>query len=55
MKPQPLILRKDQERRLLAGHCWIYSNEIDTQATPLKGFAPGQPVEILPGQDLRIV
>ncbi len=47
MKPQPLILRKDQERRLLAGHCWIYSNEIDTQATPLKGFAPGQPVEIL--------
>ncbi len=47
MKPQPLILRKDQERRLLAGHCWIYSNEIDTQATPLKSFAPGQPVEIL--------
>lgn len=47
MKTQPLILRKDQERRLLAGHCWIYSNEIDTQATPLKGFEPGQAVEIL--------
>ncbi|QGU33953.1 class I SAM-dependent rRNA methyltransferase [Thermochromatium tepidum] len=47
MHPQSLILRKDQERRLLAGHCWIYSNEIDTKLTPLKGLQPGQPVEIL--------
>ncbi|MGQ9830244.1 MAG: class I SAM-dependent rRNA methyltransferase [Thermochromatium sp.] len=47
MHPSPLILRKDQERRLLAGHCWIYSNEVDTQATPLKTLTPGQPVEIL--------
>ncbi|MBV5308817.1 class I SAM-dependent rRNA methyltransferase [Chromatium okenii] len=46
MNTQPLILRKDQERRLLAGHCWIYSNEVDTQATPLKAFSPGQPVSI---------
>ena len=46
MHIQPLILRKDQERRLLAGHCWIYSNEIDTHATPLKSLEPGQPVEI---------
>lgn len=42
-----LRLKKDQERRLLAGHCWIYSNEVDTQATPLKTFEPGQPVQIL--------
>ncbi len=47
MKTQPLLLRKDQERRLLAGHCWIYSNEVDTQATPLKTLEPGQPVEIM--------
>jgi 23S rRNA (cytosine1962-C5)-methyltransferase len=46
MHTQPLILGKDQERRLLAGHCWIYSNEIDTRATPLKGFLPGQPVTV---------
>lgn len=46
MHTPPLILRKDQERRLLAGHCWIYSNEIDTHATPLKSLEPGQPVEI---------
>jgi 23S rRNA (cytosine1962-C5)-methyltransferase len=47
MKPKPLLLRKDQERRLLAGHCWIYSNEVDIAATPLKDLEPGQPVEIL--------
>ncbi|MBN2887563.1 MAG: class I SAM-dependent rRNA methyltransferase [Chromatiaceae bacterium] len=51
MTPQPIVLRKDQERRLLAGHCWIYSNEIDTQRTPLKQLAPGQAVEILSNRE----
>lgn len=46
MKPAALSLKKDQERRLLAGHVWIYSNEVDTRATPLKELEPGQPVEI---------
>ncbi|KAA6186603.1 class I SAM-dependent rRNA methyltransferase [Thiohalocapsa marina] len=46
MKPAPLRLKKDQERRLLAGHAWIYSNEVDTAATPLKGLEPGQAVEV---------
>jgi 23S rRNA (cytosine1962-C5)-methyltransferase len=39
-------LKKDEERRLLAGHLWIYSNEIDTNATPLKQFKPGELVTI---------
>jgi 23S rRNA (cytosine1962-C5)-methyltransferase len=39
-------LRKDQERRLRAGHLWIYSNEVDTAATPLREFSPGDPVAI---------
>jgi 23S rRNA (cytosine1962-C5)-methyltransferase len=47
MTPATLRLKKDQERRLLAGHCWVYSNEVDTAATPLKPLAPGQPVEIV--------
>jgi len=43
----PLKLNKDQDRRLRAGHCWVYSNEVDTGQTPLKGLAPGQAVDIL--------
>ncbi len=42
----PLRLKKDQDRRLRAGHCWIYSNEIDTEATPFKAFEPGQQVAV---------
>jgi 23S rRNA (cytosine1962-C5)-methyltransferase len=47
MKPTPLRLKKDQDRRLLAGHAWVYSNEVDTAATPLQELEPGQPVEII--------
>lgn len=47
MNPAPLRLKKDQERRLLAGHAWVYSNEVDTAATPLADLAPGQPVELI--------
>ena len=46
MKPVPLRLKKDQERRLLAGHCWVYSNEVDIAATPLKGLEAGQAIEL---------
>ena len=42
----PLRLRKDEDRRLRAGHLWVYSNEVDVEATPLRHFAPGQPVAI---------
>lgn len=42
----PLRLKKNEERRLRAGHLWVYSNEVDTDATPLKNFEPGQPVAI---------
>lgn len=45
--PATLYLRKGEERRLLAGHDWIYSNEIDTARSPLKGFEPGQSVEVV--------
>ncbi|MGA7980973.1 MAG: class I SAM-dependent rRNA methyltransferase [Chromatiaceae bacterium] len=47
MHAAALRLKKDQERRLLAGHSWVYSNEVDTEATPLKVLDPGQPVEIV--------
>jgi 23S rRNA (cytosine1962-C5)-methyltransferase len=43
----PLVLKKKEERRLLAGHLWVFSNEVDTDATPLTTFQPGQLVSIL--------
>ncbi|MEW7982904.1 MAG: class I SAM-dependent rRNA methyltransferase [gamma proteobacterium symbiont of Phacoides pectinatus] len=50
MDHSPLRLKKQQERRLGAGHCWVYSNEVDAAATPLKGFEPGRPVDIISHQ-----
>ena len=41
-----LRLKPNQDRRLRAGHLWVYSNEVDTAATPLKGIAPGTQVAI---------
>lgn len=43
----PLRLKKDEERRLRAGHLWVYSNEVDTRATPLGDFVPGQQVQVI--------
>ena len=40
-------LKKNEERRLLSGHLWVFSNEIDTQSTPLKGFSAGDWVEVI--------
>lgn len=37
-----LQLNPKAEKRLKSGHLWIYSNEIDTQITPLKSFHAGE-------------
>ncbi|MEE8057348.1 MAG: class I SAM-dependent rRNA methyltransferase [Pseudomonadales bacterium] len=41
-----LKLKAQTDRRLRAGHLWIYSNEVDVKATPLKSFQPGQQVVV---------
>ncbi|NND90803.1 MAG: class I SAM-dependent rRNA methyltransferase [Granulosicoccus sp.] len=41
-----LRLRKREERRVRAGHCWVFSNEIDILQTPLKGLEPGSAVTL---------
>jgi 23S rRNA (cytosine1962-C5)-methyltransferase len=46
----PLRLRKNEDRRLRAGHLWVFSNEVDVRITPLTDFEPGEPVEV---QDAR--
>ncbi len=43
----PLLrLKPHEERRLQAGHLWIFSNEVDVATTPLTAFTPGQCVQV---------
>src|SRR4026207_1825666 len=42
-----LRLKRGEDRRLTAGHLWVFSNEVDTDATPLTSFAPGDQVRIV--------
>ena len=35
-------LKKNEDRRIRAGHVWIFSNEVDVVSTPLHGFESGQ-------------
>ena len=43
----PLYLRRNEERRIRAGHPWVFSNEVDVARSPFKGLPPGSSVEIL--------
>ncbi|WP_293266641.1 class I SAM-dependent rRNA methyltransferase [Neptunomonas sp.] len=44
MSLNTLILNQGAERRLRAGHVWIYSNEVDNKRTPIKSFQLGEQV-----------
>ncbi len=46
-----LKLRHGEDRRLRAGHLWVFSNEVDIRATPLTGFEPGSLVRVLTDRD----
>ena len=52
----PLRLAKNEEKRLRAGHLWIFSNEVDSGQTPIKGFQRGELalVEDAKGQALGV-
>lgn len=41
------MLRRGEDRRLRAGHLWVFSNEIDTAATPLSALEPGGIVRVV--------
>lgn len=41
-----LRLKARADKRLKAGHLWIYSNEVDIAQTPLKSLQPGQQVVV---------
>ena len=52
-----LRLKANADRRLRAGHLWVYSNEVDVVATPLTAFAAGDQatLEAAGGKPLGIV
>jgi 23S rRNA (cytosine1962-C5)-methyltransferase len=46
-----LRLKRNEDRRLHAGHLWVFSNEVDTQQTPLTKFKPGEVVRVMAHND----
>jgi 23S rRNA (cytosine1962-C5)-methyltransferase len=46
-----LRLKRNEDRRLHTGHLWIFSNEVDTQQTPLTKFKAGELVRVLAHND----
>lgn len=46
-----LRLKPREGRRLSAGHLWVFSNEVDTERTPLSGFAPGALCRVIDDRD----
>src|ERR1700691_2058965 len=46
-----LRLKRNEDRRLQAGHLWVFSNEVDTQQTPLTKFKAGTLARVLAHND----
>ncbi len=46
-----LRLRRGEERRIEGGHLWIFSNEVDTDRTPLAAFAAGERVRVVSARE----
>jgi len=46
-----LRLKPREGRRLSGGHLWVFSNEVDTERTPLGAFAPGALCRVIGDRD----
>jgi 23S rRNA (cytosine1962-C5)-methyltransferase len=46
LKNPELWLRRGADRRIRHGHAWIYSNEVDSERSPLSRFEAGDPVNV---------
>jgi 23S rRNA (cytosine1962-C5)-methyltransferase len=46
-----LRLKPREDRRLSAGHLWVFSNEVDTARTPLTDFEPGALCRVVSDRD----
>ncbi len=49
-----LRLKRNEDRRLQAGHLWVFSNEVDIQQTPLTKFDSGALARVLAHNDRPI-
>jgi 23S rRNA (cytosine1962-C5)-methyltransferase len=47
----PLVLKRHEDTRIRAGHCWVFSNEVDTARTPLSAIEPGAAVQVLDSRE----
>lgn len=43
---ETLYLKRGEDRRLRAGHLWVFSNEVDVTRSPLSTLLPGQAVNV---------
>jgi 23S rRNA (cytosine1962-C5)-methyltransferase len=50
-----LRLKPREEKRITAGHLWIFSNEVDTARTPLSAFTPGALCRVIADRDDRFL
>ncbi len=46
-----LRLKKGEDRRLRAGHAWVFSNEVDIASTPLAAFTPDLTARVVSDRD----
>ncbi len=44
-----LILKAREDRRLRAGHLWVFGNEVDSQRSPLKSLPRGTVADLMDG------
>lgn len=52
--PSPIAelrLKRGEDRRLNAGHLWVFSNEVDTDRTPLTAFDAGELCRVVGDRD----
>ena len=46
-----LVLKRHEDARIRSGHCWVFSNEVDTSRTPLSAVEPGAAVRVLDSRE----
>ena len=49
-----LYLKRNEDRRIRAGHLWVYSNEIDNPRSPLKQFEAGSVAQLYSNNQTKL-